>query len=275
MSSPSDLTESLLPSLPFVAVLSTTLGLGLVKLTAYSQLEVVRTAMLSRHVKNGGATVLQLGGTTRDVYYYPSKTVKITVNEQGLNRGLFEQAGMTVGVPVEATNRTLEECLKSTPTASLDSVVSFEQFSAVTDPSHLKRILKEIARVLKPGGTFVFYERLQNGGPGQLFGAKGCGLPVGDIVSGAEYWDFCEYDVAAGGLDGHDVGVAIKRMDDGYEDGGYEDGGYEDGGYEGRETGGRDQGLGSVDGSAFEAMIRSQRRKAKKATKGKGESKAF
>lgn len=94
-----DQDTSLVSSLPFIGLLSTTLALGLVKLTAYSQLEVVRTAMLSRHVKNGGAKVLQLGGTTRDLYYYPAKTLSVTVNVSDggtRTRGLFEQAGASM-----------------------------------------------------------------------------------------------------------------------------------------------------------------------------------
>eukprot|EP00889_Picochlorum_renovo_P005427 jgi/Picre1/32457/NNA_007803.t1 len=101
---------------------STGIGFGLIKVMAYSQLEVVRTAMLSRHVQQGGARVLQLGGTTRDLYYYPSGTVQVTVNAIDINKGLFQQAGMTVGVPVEATDLDLRECLQKTRDGSVDSV---------------------------------------------------------------------------------------------------------------------------------------------------------
>lgn len=38
---------------------------------AYSQIEYITAAMLARHIKAGGARVLQLGGSTRDLYYYP------------------------------------------------------------------------------------------------------------------------------------------------------------------------------------------------------------
>lgn len=227
-------------ALPVVLMGSMALALGLVKVMAYSQLEVVRTAMLSRHVKQGNAKVLQLGGTTRDMYYYPSGTVKISVNDPTINRGIFEQAGITVGIPVEATSLDMKECLCKTPSSSVDSVVSFEQFGDCTSASELSAIVAEIERILKPGGTFIFYQRLANGGFAQL-GSRAAGSPldVGDIISSSvnDGWDFCEYDIAAGGLDAHAVGVAIRSM-----------------------ANGEDGGPSSVDDSAFEEMLKKQKR---------------
>lgn len=236
--------DPVLSSLPFIALLSTTLGLGILKLTAYSQLEIVRTAMLSRHVKNGGAKVLQLGGTTRDLFYYPAKTLSVSVNlPDGGTRiqGLFEQAGIQVGIPTTATAVSLNECLASMPTASLDSVVAFEQFGDVVSSKSLESIAREVSRILKPGGTFIFYERIaRDGGLAQLGGKRGSQLDVGDVIAGVDVWDFCEYDTAAAGLDRHDVGVAVKGMREGVGRG------------------------GSVDSSAFEALVRKNRNKGKK-----------
>jgi len=237
-------------SLPFITLLSLALAISLVKLTAYSQLEVVRTAMLSRHVKNGGAKVLQLGGTTRDLYYYPSKTLAVTVNDPNLSIGLiglFEQAGMTVGIPTTATKLSVADALAGTPSGSLDAVVSFNQFGDVSDARELRGLVMEVARVLKAGGTFVFYERRRDGGVAQVGVRGGCVLGVGELVGGLGVWDFAEWDVAAGGLDGHDVGVAVKGVGEGGAEGGVE------GGVEGSVE-------GSVDGSAFEAMIRKGKR---------------
>ena len=236
---------SALDAIP-IAIGALGLGLGLLKVMAYSQLEVVRTAMLSRHVKQGSATVLQLGGTTRDLYYYPSGTLQITVNSPDISKGLFQQAGMTVGVPVEATSLPLVECLAKTPSSSVDSVVSFEQFGGLcSTPSELKSITAEIARILKPGGTFIFYQRLANGGFAQVGArAPGCPLNVGEIIAQSEdLWDFCEYDVAAASLDAHDVGVCVKSLD--------------------RNA----TGPSSVDESSFEQLLQRQRRLKKKKQK--------
>lgn len=67
------------------------------KFAAYSQVEVVRASMLSRHVKAGGAKVLQLGGSTKDIFYYPEGTVQVAVLGPEVNAGLWEQAGMSAG----------------------------------------------------------------------------------------------------------------------------------------------------------------------------------
>lgn len=136
------------------------------RLYTYSQLEYITAAMLARHVKPGGARVLQVrrmaaslavqrqtgggptcraflltpltflvqvGGTTRDVFYYPASTVQVTIGGSSLNpgalalrsavagaalpawrtagtslsrccraAGLWEQAGMQAKVPVSA-----------------------------------------------------------------------------------------------------------------------------------------------------------------------------
>lgn len=45
--------------------------------------------------------MLQLGGTVRELYYYPGDTILVTVAAQKLNSGLWEQAGMQAGVPVQ------------------------------------------------------------------------------------------------------------------------------------------------------------------------------
>lgn len=47
------------------------------KVSTYSQLEYIVAAMLTRHVKAGGARVVQLGGSTRDLFYYPAGTVQV------------------------------------------------------------------------------------------------------------------------------------------------------------------------------------------------------
>ena len=45
--------------------------------------------------------MLQLGGTVRELYYYPRETILVSVAAHKLNRGLWEQAGMQAGVPVQ------------------------------------------------------------------------------------------------------------------------------------------------------------------------------
>lgn len=51
--------------------------------------------MLSRHVKRGGARVVQLGGTTRDLFYYPEGTVQVI----GGMRGDWTASGCSAAQP--------------------------------------------------------------------------------------------------------------------------------------------------------------------------------
>ena len=55
--------------------------------------------MLSRNVP-AGARILQLGGDVKQLYYYPSDTILVSVAAPKLNKGLWEQAGVQAGVPV-------------------------------------------------------------------------------------------------------------------------------------------------------------------------------
>ena len=128
------------------------------KFAAYSQLEVVRTAMLSRHVKSGGAKVLQLGGSTRDIFYYPKGTIQITAAAPDLAGGLWEQAGMQAGIPVREVKSDAVAALSSSAGGAYDSVVAFDQLATVKD---VKTFTAEVWRVLKPGGTFIFIQKVQ------------------------------------------------------------------------------------------------------------------
>jgi len=127
------------------------------KFAAYSQLEVVRTGMLGRHVKVKDARVLQLGGTTRDLFYYPSGTLQVTAAEEDLKEGLWEQAGMQAGVPVRPLKSGSASALSNSAGAAFDSVVAFNQLGSIRE---FKDYFSDVWRVLKPGGTFIFIQRV-------------------------------------------------------------------------------------------------------------------
>ena len=205
-------------------------------------MEVIRSAMLTRHVSTGGAKVLQLGGTTRDLFYYPKGTVQITAASPDLTVGIWEQAGMQAAVPVNAKKTDITTTLTSSAGSIYDSVVAFDQFTS--NSNDMKTILKDIYRVLKPGGTFIFIQRVQGSPVAALIRIGGGGnnvagtfsffneFPLMPITQPCTYlnntdadfgdrlaadddqqqWDFIQWDLGAGSLDPHAVGVAIKPL---------------------------------------------------------------
>lgn len=57
----------------------------------YSQLEVITAKMLGKYVPSGGPTgarVIQLGGGTRELYYYPKDIVLVTNVGEKVNKGV-------------------------------------------------------------------------------------------------------------------------------------------------------------------------------------------
>jgi hypothetical protein len=169
--------------------------------------------MLSRHVKPKEARVLQLGGTTRDLFYYPNGTVQVSVVEEDIKAGLWEQAGISAGVPVRPINATSTAALSSSAGAAFDSVVAFDQLG--DGYIDYKTYFTNIWRVLKPGGTFIFIQRISESplaGLVRLGGPPAAGTEVADTIAAAVPWDFFQYDIASAALDPHAVGVAIKPL---------------------------------------------------------------
>lgn len=50
--------------------------------------------------------MLQIGGTTRDVFYYPKDTVLVTCVGEKLSMSLMEQAGMQAQIPVQVQKQS-------------------------------------------------------------------------------------------------------------------------------------------------------------------------
>jgi SAM-dependent methyltransferase len=149
------------------------------KFAAYSQLEVVRTGMLSRHVKAKDARVLQLGGTTRDLFYYPKGTLQVTAAAEDLKEGLWEQAGMQCGVPVRPLKASSATALSNSAGAAFDSVVAFDQLGSINDFS---KYFSDVWRVLKPGGTFIFIQRISGSPVAGLVRLGGTAAAAGNIL---------------------------------------------------------------------------------------------
>ncbi|GAB4813176.1 hypothetical protein N2152v2_000222 [Parachlorella kessleri] len=167
--------------------------------------------MLARHVKAGGARVLQLGGSTRDLFYYPEGTVQVAVVGPDVKTGLWEQAGVQAKLPVVARQQPLSDRLLFQPDSSVDSVVLLNTLGAAQD---VGGFCSEVYRVLKPGGTFVFIQRVRGGAlqPFILGGPPAVAASTVDLVTEYPRWDFVQADPALQAQDLHAVGVAVKPL---------------------------------------------------------------
>lgn len=69
------------------------------KFYLYSQLEVITAKMLGKYVPRGGtgARVIQLGGGTRELYYYPKDVVLVTNVGEKVNKGAREKGSVEEG----------------------------------------------------------------------------------------------------------------------------------------------------------------------------------
>lgn len=108
--------------------------------------------------------VLEIGGGTgRNLAYYPPTVGRVTVLEPDLH--MYRRALPRLGkapVPV----RLVEGVAETLPfqERSFDMVVATLVFCTVADPVVAAR---EIARVLKPGGRFLFLEHVRAATPGR------------------------------------------------------------------------------------------------------------
>lgn len=132
--------------------------------------------MLTRHVANA-ARVVMLGGSTKDVFYFPEGTINVTAVDPDLSISLFEQAGMTAGVPVSAVKATALAHLRSLPAASVESVVAINKLKGGREA---EEVVIEGYRVLKPGGTFVFINQVDGGAFASLLRLGGRNSSAGD-----------------------------------------------------------------------------------------------
>ncbi|PSC74024.1 phosphatidylethanolamine N-methyltransferase [Micractinium conductrix] len=205
---PGELASWVLPAAGAFIALAGLVGL---RIGTYSQVEYVTAAMLARHVKPGGARVLQLGGTTRDLYYYPAGTVQVTVGGADLKTGLWEQAGMQAKVPVQAVQEDVQRVLAAQAGSSADSVVLLGTMGQLGEPEQLAA---QVYRVLKPGGTLVYVQRVRGGPLQPLVGGTDGAVDAALVEAVQNYagWDFAQWDTAQEATDPHAAGVAIKPL---------------------------------------------------------------
>eukprot|EP00798_Chlamydomonas_sp_ICE-L_P009153 gene9153-16278_t len=172
--------------------------------------------MLTRYVpKEGrGPVVIQCGGGTRELYYYPKNTIQVTVVGDKVNPSLYEQAGMQAAIPTTAKKQSAAS-LSFASDGSADAIIALGTMGSVGS-FFIGDFLDEALRVLKPGCPLIFVEKVYEGGSPlrPLIGQSGGGSISTTLLDGmkerTKQWEFVQWDIALEGQDPHAVGVAVR-----------------------------------------------------------------
>ena len=167
-------------------------------------------------------TVVEVGpGTGPNLAYYPPDVRWIGVEPNGHMNGFLEKEARRLGRTIELHGGTVE----ALPFAgeSVDHVVSTLVFCSVDDQA---RALREVWRVLKPGGRFVFIEHVAAAegtallrfqsvmAPAWRLVADGCrpDRRTWEAISGAGFSavEIERFHVSAGPFGPHIAGYAVK-----------------------------------------------------------------
>jgi len=133
--------------LPAASLLGAGLFAAALRAWCYAQVEYVTAAMLSRNLKKA-AKIIQLGGGTRELFYYPPQTIQVTAIGEDLNAGLMGQAGIQASIPVVSRKEPVTS-LAQLGGSSADAVVSLSSLQHAGD---LPEFFGAVLRVLSPGG---------------------------------------------------------------------------------------------------------------------------
>jgi ubiquinone/menaquinone biosynthesis C-methylase UbiE len=100
--------------------------------------------------------VLEIGpGTGVNLVYLPVGIRWIGIEPNKFMHGYLRELGLKLGLSLDIRLGTAEQL--PVPDNSIDAVISTQVLCSVTDPA---KVLREIQRVLKPGGRFLFVEHV-------------------------------------------------------------------------------------------------------------------
>ena len=100
--------------------------------------------------------VLEIGpGTGVNLVYLPVGIRWIGIEPNTFMHGYLKELGLKLGLSIDIRAGTAEQL--PVPDNSMDTVISTQVLCSVSDPA---RVLREIHRVLKPGGRFLFVEHV-------------------------------------------------------------------------------------------------------------------
>lgn len=123
------------------------------KNTAYEALIAPRKKMLLGSLKG---TIVEIGaGTGPNLHYYPQGINYIAVEPNTFMHGYLKKEAASLGIMIDIRDCAAEDIrIKD---GSIDAVVGTLVLCSVANQS---KVLREIFRILKPGGTYCFIEHV-------------------------------------------------------------------------------------------------------------------
>jgi len=122
--------------------------------------------------------VLEIGpGTGANLVYLPVGVRWIGIEPNTYMHGYLKELGAKLGLSMDIRMGTAEQL--PVPDNSMDTVISTQVLCSVADPA---RVLREIQRVLKPGGRFLFVEHVAAAPGTSLRRWQGLARPVSALL---------------------------------------------------------------------------------------------
>eukprot|EP00238_Polyblepharides_amylifera_P001970 CAMPEP_0196583290 /NCGR_PEP_ID=MMETSP1081-20130531/42866_1 /TAXON_ID=36882 /ORGANISM="Pyramimonas amylifera, Strain CCMP720" /LENGTH=305 /DNA_ID=CAMNT_0041904125 /DNA_START=93 /DNA_END=1010 /DNA_ORIENTATION=+ len=166
----------------------------------YARIQYITAALIGNQTPPDAAQVLEIGiGGGKNLYYYPKGVGTVLGVDPSPNEELLNQSAIQAGVILDFRRGSAESM--DIQSNSMDAVVSTYTLGCLPLPAR-ERVLKEVARVLKPGAPFLYVEMLRGACKGTL-----------ELIEGCADFTGVEYDAgwATNSLDPHAIGVAKKR----------------------------------------------------------------
>lgn len=208
--------DPLLSSFAFALTGLPLIGLMGVRFASVGLLDYIKTAMITKYVDDKGYRVLQLGGRKQDIFAYRLGTASLLVVTPDTPPKRFEEAGKEVKMKVSGLNGPVGS-IPSLPDEAVDIIISFNQLNSSLD---LDQHMKEILRILKPGGRFVMLQKIESGdGLVPLLrifpGSDGTSIELDKVLdyleAGEEDWESIKWDLVIETQDPHALALGVKK----------------------------------------------------------------
>ena len=201
-----DAPDGVSVALPVLAAL---VAIGGTRTALYASLQYATAGFLGRQIARE-SVVVELGVDTKNLYYYPKSTKMVIGVDPDVNAELVNRMSIETQIPVLPRATVIAgtaeaEMFWGQSAASVDAVVTTGCLAKLSD-EEVKTVAKKAARVLKPGGRFIFVEPALGDRGQKLFDAIESTMTFDEPIQFDGKW-------ATMPLVPHAIGVAIKKSE--------------------------------------------------------------